>query len=443
MRSPSQPFRPRFPAERPDPGVADRRCAGFVLLRALLAVLVVLPMAAAAASEKVLVVPALDNQLQLTVALPEGLSPDVKKSWQLVEVDHDEIKATAQLLPAMAADGTLGAKVGRLAAVIPPRAGAEGHRRFRLVETKPTEVNGFRFRDVSDKTLAIDEGSAPVMAYNHGTITCERVPESDHRRSRACYIHPLWGLSGEVLTDDFPRDHHHHHGVYWTWPHVGIDGREYDIWAGSKIWDRFQDWIAREAGPVAALLAVDNAWFIQKEPGKGDFDRKVMLERVWMQPYAASNDERAIDLDLFFVPHGQPVTLWGAGGKSYGGLTVRFAPKSAKESTIIVEEGVTKADLPDTPLKWADFTTQYEGVPHESGGAVFIHPAHPDYPPTWLTRHYGPLCVGWPGVNKRTFEPGRPIHLQYRLWLHKKPGEHQRLMAEYEAFLAATKARWE
>jgi hypothetical protein len=397
----------------------------------------------ATATEHVLVVPAAQSELQLTVPLPEGLSPDAKKSWQLVEVNHSEVKARAQLLPAIAADGTLGAKAGRVAAIIPPREGAKGERRFELVEAKPAGGDGFSFREVSDKTLAVDEGDSPVLAYNHGVITCDRVPKSDHRRTRGCYIHPLWGLNGEVLTDDFPRDHYHHHGVYWTWPHVGVDGREYNLWSGNNIVDRFQGWIAKQAGPVAAVLAVDNAWFIQKKPGKGEFDRKVMLERVWMQPYAASGDARAIDLDLFFVPHGQPVTLWGAGGKSYGGLTVRFKPKSRSEATIIVEEGVTKADLPDTELKWADFTTQYEGVPHRSGGAVFIHPGHPDYPPTWLTRHYGPLCVGWPGVDKETFEPGKPIRLRYRLWLHEKPGEHQRLLKEYEAFIAATKARWE
>ena len=61
-----------------------------------------------------------------------------------------------------------------------------------------------------------------MLVYNHGVITDEKVPAKDARRSRACYIHPLWGLNGEVLTDDFPKDHYHHHGVFWAWPHVEI-----------------------------------------------------------------------------------------------------------------------------------------------------------------------------------------------------------------------------
>lgn len=48
---------------------------------------------------------------------------------------------------------------------------------------------------------------------------------------------------------------------------------------------------------------------------------------------------------------------------------------------------------------------------------IFVPPSHPAYPPTWLTRHYGPLCIGWPGVKDKTFPPGKPIRLSYRLWI--------------------------
>jgi len=45
---------------------------------------------------------------------------------------------------------------------------------------------------------------------------------------------------------------------------------------------------------------------------------------------------------------------------------------------------------------------------------TYIHPSHPDFPPTWLTRHYGCLCVGWPGVaggswRDRVFLSEQPV----------------------------------
>ena len=81
-------------------------------------------------------------------------------------------------------------------------------------------------------------------------------------------------------------------------------------------------------------------------------------------------------------------------------------------------------------------------APERSGGAVFVHPQHPNYPPTWLTRHYGPLCVGWPGVNARTYEPGQPHRLAYRLWVHAGSPDVEQLRSQYEAFTAATKIAW-
>jgi hypothetical protein len=75
--------------------------------------------------------------------------------------------------------------------------------------------------------------------------------------------------------------------------------------------------------------------------------------------------------------------------------------------------------------------------------AIFIPPDHPNYPPTWLTRHYGALCVGWPGVNGKTFEPGKPIRLHYRIWIHSAVVDVAALKAAYEAYLAGADAHWE
>jgi len=296
---------------------------------------------------------------------------------------------------------------------------------------------GFRVEEVDDKSLGLWDGQSPVLVYNHGMITAENVPEGDARRTRSCYVHPLYGLSGEVLTDDFPRDHYHHHGIFWTWPHVKIDGQEYDLWTDRGIKQRFVEWLSREGGPVAGVIGVENGWFVG--------DQKVMIERVWICAYKAAGDARSIDLEFTWIPIDKPITLWGAGGKSYGGLTVRFAPPSSKDpSTVItVPSGRTTADLPDTPLAWADFTSKFDDQPTPSGAAVFVDPAHPDYPPTWLTRHYGPLCVGWPGVNPKTFQPGTPIRLNYRIWIHKTAAELARIQQAYDGYAAAMQAAWQ
>jgi Methane oxygenase PmoA len=384
------------------------------------------------AAAATLVVPAEDATLQLDVAAPLKLGFKTGDAVELAEVGANTV-VPAQLLPGVAADGTLDQEHPRLVADVPSRQGSSKERRFQLRAAPRANAAAFAFHDKDEKSLALDEGQRPVLVYNHGTIVNEKVPAKDVRRSRACYIHPLYGLDGEVLTDDFPKDHYHHHGVFWTWPHVEIDGKQYDLWMNKGIRPEFVVWLGRQAGPLAAALGVENGWFVG--------DKKVMVERVWIRAGHSDGKTRAVDLDMTWIPVDRPITLRGAEGKSYGGLTVRFAVRNQKQSTITVPTGTPKEDLPDTPLPWADMTASFAGGKGPSGAAIFVPLDQPDYPPTWLTRHYGPLCIGWPGVHGKTFPPGRPIHLAYRLWIHSGAVSGEELERAYAAY--AAKARWE
>ncbi|MHB1038484.1 MAG: DUF6807 family protein [Pirellulales bacterium] len=285
----------------------------------------------------------------------------------------------------------------------------------------------FRFAPIGDKSLGLWEGAKPVLVYNFGTMSKPGVPAD---RNRSSYVHPIYGLDGEVLTDDFPKDHYHHRGLFWGWPHVGIDGKQYDLWAITGIWQRFDRWLKQEAGPAVATLGVENGWYVG--------DKKVVREQVWLRVHPATADGRAIDVDLTWVPIDSPLTLAGAEGKSYGGLTLRFAP--AKDVAITVPEGRTKEDLYITRLPWADLSARFGDAKSPSGAAIFVSPDHPDYPPTWLTRHYGVLCLGWPGVKPATFQPGVPIRCSYRVWLHRGAPDAAKLKEVYRGYAEGKKA---
>jgi len=222
---------------------------------------------------------------------------------------------------------------------------------------------------------------------------------------------------------------------------VKYEGREYDLWMGKGIRQRFVRWLARHAGVNSALLAVENGWFIEDPQARKE--KQVMIERVWIRAYRSQGDWRAIDLEFTWIPVDRPITLQGAGGKSYGGLTVRFAPRDRNATKITIPEGPTSSDLYNTRLEWVDFTSRFDQMKQPSGAAIFVRPDHPDYPPTWLTRHYGPQCVGWPGVEPRSFAPGKPIHVAYRLWIHKSAGRLDQLARAYESWTAGLEAHWQ
>jgi len=391
--------------------------------------LYVLP--ASVAAEPVLRVAASAVELPVAVECPAAV--DAACTWQLT-LDGSAMSVPVQFGAAPSADGSPAAGRQRLMAVLPAGGEASVSRRFQLAPASAAWPAHFTFRDVAPESLQLCEGESPVFVYNHGVITRQDIPQQEHRRSRSCYIHPLYGLSGEVLTDDFPADHYHHHGIFWTWPHVLVDGQAHDLWAGSTIAQKFHRYLARETGPVSAVLAVENGWYVGEE--------LVMVERIWVRVFRAAAGARAMDMELYFTPV-KPLSLQGAEGKSYGGLTVRFAPGAREETLITVPSGPAADDLPDTRLTWADFTSRFGQREHRSGAAILVSPRHPDYPPAWLTRYYGAMCVGFPGVEARAFEAGQPFRLDYRLWIHGQAAEFGRLQEVYTGYLQATDTQLE
>jgi hypothetical protein len=389
-----------------------------------------------AQSLPVLTVPSTEISLQLSIPLPKDVRLDAAGHWQLVEKDFPENKIAVKIVPAMKEDGTADDSAFGMMASIPSRKNVSEMRQFMLM---PAPENAgqkpFQFEKMDDNSLLkLIDGPSPVFVYNYGEITDEKVPATDIRRTRACYVHPVWGLQGEVLTDDFPKDHYHHHGIFWAWPHVGIGDKEYDLWMYKNIKQKFVRWICRQSGPAGAVLAVENGWFAD--------GKKVMIERCWIRTFLADQQSRSIDFQFVFIPVDNPITLRGAEGKSYGGLNMRFAVKDEKEAVITVPDGVAKKDLTETPLPWCDMTYPITSPSTPSGAAMFVSPDDPDYPQTWMARHYGILSIGWPGIKDQTFPPGQPIRLNYRIWIHKSAVSVADLEKAYTAYVLKNKVEW-
>lgn len=316
--------------------------------------------------------------------------------------------------------------------------------------------------ETKDQGATLLENEKPLWIYNTKFQKNPRVPEKDPRCMAACYIHPLFGLEGEQLTDDAPRDHYHHHGVFWNWPHVQVHRENgsvenYDTWTGNtRLKQLFVKYGPIHVTEKSAQITVENGWFLAPKINEYTWDEngkpsseKLVSEELTITTHPMQERDglrsRAIDLDFTWTIGKDAISLQGAEGKSYGGLTIRFRPSTDKpggDSIITVPSGVAEQDLPEAPLKWADYTSVFgrdeAGKPQgkQTGAAIFVAPDHPDYPPTWLTRYYGPLCLGWPGVKKQTFTPGEKIRLSYRIWIHDRKVSVEEIQTAYEEYCA-------
>jgi hypothetical protein len=165
------------------------------------------------------------------------------------------------------------------------------------VKSQATVQTRFRFEAVSDKSLGLWEGERPVFVYNHGEMSKPSAPTA---QSRSTYLHPIYGLDGEGLTDEFPKDHVYDRGLYWAWPHIKVADQEYDVWSLRGLRTEFKRWLAQETKPNLAVLSAENGWFVG--------DKEVMREKVWIQAHPASSESRSIDVELTWTPTDQPVT---------------------------------------------------------------------------------------------------------------------------------------
>jgi len=279
-----------------------------------------------------------------------------------------------------------------------------------------------QFADDSERgRLTVREGETPVLTYNYGKQLKEGVHE---KYTRSCYIHPLFDLGGRPLTDDFPKDHFHHRGVFWTWPLMKARGRNVQTWHPSPLRQHFVRWIKREAGEKGATLSVENEW-------KLDGKDKVASETATIRVYPSSGAGRSIDVELSFEAVGGPVELRGQKNKGYGGLCLRGSP-DMKSASLITDTGPLKKDSTNRPFKWASLSTETRGV------AIFVHPKHPDYAPAWLLRtsYAGILNVSWPGRKPHTLKPGIPLKLKYRVFIHGGKAKPQSVPQAFDRYLA-------
>jgi hypothetical protein len=233
---------------------------------------------------------------------------------------------------------------------------------------------------------------------------------------RSDYIHPLYGLNGEMLTNDWPDGGHpHHRGIFWAWPEVEYKSQRADIYALQRVFARPTGKIEFTSGAVFAEIDAENMWMWE--------DREAIVnEQAIIRVYHATNESRIIDLTIKLLAVKDSVTIATRFTNSYGGLNIRMqSPKNQDISYFTDEEGA------EPRRAWSDFNGIFEGSITTSGLMVLQNNQNPEYPGEW--RDYPGLAwvqPTFPTPNTRyLLSKTEPLILRYRLIIHNggKPGK--------------------
>ncbi|MCY4594564.1 MAG: PmoA family protein [Bryobacterales bacterium] len=295
------------------------------------------------------------------------------------------------------------------------------------VEIEQQQATSLEILEEEGGYRVIDSGM-PVLFY-------QLEPTSlDGRYQRSNYVHPLYGLDGEVLTEDFPEDHPHHRGVFWTWHQVLIG----DIRAGDPWLAQGFSWSVEEARvlPERDGLYLRHRWF---SPDYSEGREPIAEETAEVVVHPANGTVRMIDFDIRLRALQQDVRVGGSeDDKGYGGFSLRV--KMVPDIRFAAATGVVAPSrAPIDAGNWVDFSADFGGRGSPSGIAILVHPDSAGYPQPWILRSPASPSMQnpvWPGPDPAPVPADGHVRLRYRLVVHRGTAADVDLAAMAETFAA-------
>jgi hypothetical protein len=283
-----------------------------------------------------------------------------------------------------------------------------------------------------EEGVLLAEGDDKILFY-------QRTPKSlDGRWERAGYVHPLYDLDGNVLSEDFPEDHRHHRGIFWAWHQILVgDQPAGDGWAIADIGWEVTDVKPLPKLPDAAGIQATVVWKSNRLQSEDGAPLPVVKEVTTIRAHRAAKDVRLIDFEIRLHALVDELRLGGSEDeKGYGGFSTRV--RLPKDVLFISRKGKLEPQVGAVEGgPWLDCVASYTDDGRPSGVAILSHPSLPAFPQPWILRSsrsmQNPM---YPGREAVAIPRDKPLVLRYRLAVHRGDTAHadiEALQREYEA----------
>jgi hypothetical protein len=233
---------------------------------------------------------------------------------------------------------------------------------------------------------------------------------------RGGYLHPIFTPGGKQVTDDFPSNHIHHHGIWMPWTKTSFEGREPDFWNMGQGKGRVE------------FVAVDDVW--QKDGRAGIKVRhqfvdliakpsKVALNESWEVVVSTAEDGTKRNIIDFTSTQTcateSPLKL---PKYHYGGFGFRgnWAWNGGGDACLIVtpEGEADRKQLNETRAKWSWVGGKLDGG--LAGVTILCHPENFGFPQPIRIHPTEPFfCYAPQQLGDMEIAPGKPYVSRYRI----------------------------
>ncbi|MDT0685146.1 DUF6807 family protein [Autumnicola psychrophila] len=260
----------------------------------------------------------------------------------------------------------------------------------------------------SDEGILLLEDNRPRFFYQTATKS------KDGEYPRANYIHPLYGPNGEVLTEDFPEDHLHHRGIFWTWHQLYAEGeRVADPWLLQNIrWD-----VQKTSTSIkenTAEIKAEVFWVLTST------QKAVIRENVSINYERLENGIFSLTFDINLTALVDGIAIGGSEDeKGYGG----FSPRFVLPENVSFHSGTGEVEPHNLPVQggpWIALKGSFiDSNPGKSGIVIMGEPEKlPSYQ-GWILRSSRSMQnMAFPGKDAVDIEKGKSLNFRNRILVH-------------------------
>ncbi len=289
------------------------------------------------------------------------------------------------------------------------------------------------------QSLTAEESDAGVLVRERddSVLFYQKQPTAQQGAyRRADYVHPLYGLDGRVLTEDFPDDHPHHRGVFWAWHQVLVgDSALGDGWLGQDF-----EWDVRAATTAptvseALLLQAQTYWQSPRWTDAEGEQVPFLSEQVQITIHPRQTRFRVLDFRISLLALVPNLRIGGSDDeKGYGGFSVRMQlPEDIRFAASPGE--VTLANEAVTAGPWMNISGALSNDEQNAGIVIISHQTNPTHPEPWILRKSASMQNAvYPGRDPVAVSEQDPTVLQYRLVIYRDELPDKQIDSLYQAF---------
>ena len=296
-----------------------------------------------------------------------------------------------------------------------PELAKGAHQTYRLRNGRDAAFSssGVWARQVGD-TIRFERAGSPIVQYQASPSAVPR-EGIDPVFRRGGYLHPVWSPAGRAVTDDYPENHLHHHGIWVSWTKTEFDGRQPNFWE-----------MGHQRGTVE-FVALDHVW--SGSVFGGFRSRHRFVDLTWSEPVTVLNEQWEVKVfaiegsgreyhvfDLTFVQAcatDKPIRF---PQYRYGGLGVRGRGEWDGRENAHFLTGLGETDRIKghaTRAPWCHLGGKIGG--HLSGIAILCHPDNFRAPQPMRIHPSEPFfCYAPAQAGDWEIQPGEPYVSRYR-----------------------------